>query len=284
MSQYEAPAKLNLSLLVHPPDSSGMHPIESLVQTIDLLDLLEFSEADEDSFECVGTELDPDDNLVTAAIAAVRTRGQVPPTAIRLKKLIPLEAGLGGGSSDAAAALLGAVERGSLEESLPSELALEIGADVRLFLTGGSQLMTGFGEQLDTLRPLSGFAVAVVVPEFGLGTAEVYRRWDEMDGPEGELLPRSALPPVLRDGMPLRNDLFPAALDLEPRLGDFVADVREVWGSAVAMTGSGTACFGFFGDVGEARDAASSIAGTRGGFGVGLRDHGVTTSACRDHG
>lgn len=276
MIYYEAPAKLNLSLLVHPPDSSGLHPIESLVQTIDLLDRLEFSEADEDSFQCVGADLDPDDNLVVAAIAAVREKGQVPPLAIRLEKLIPLEAGLGGGSADAAAALIGAVEAGSLEESLPVELAPQIGADVALFLTGGTQLMTGHGEKLDSQRPLSGFAVAVVVPEFGLSTPDVYRRWDEMEGPEGEPVERGALPPVLRDGMPMRNDLFPAVLDLEPRLGDFIADVRSVWGSAVLLTGSGAACFGFFGDAVEAAEAARSIAGTRARFGVGLRDQGVT--------
>lgn len=276
MIDYEAPAKLNLSLLVHPPDSSGMHPIESLVQTIDLLDRLEFSEADEDSFQCVGADLDPDDNLVVAAIAAVREKGQVPPLAIRLEKSIPLEAGLGGGSADAAAAVLGAVELGGLDEMLPSELAPEIGADVALFLNGGTQLITGFGEHLDPQRPLSGFAVAVVVPEFGLSTADVYRRWDEMEGPKGEPVERGALPPVLRDGMPMRNDLLPAVLDLEPRLGDFIADVRSVWGSAVLLTGSGAACFGFFGDAVEAADAARSIAGTRARFGVGLRDQGVT--------
>ena len=276
MSDYEAPAKLNLSLLVHPPDSSGMHPIESLVQTIELVDRLEISQVDEDSFECVGAELDPDDNLVVAAVAAVRERGQVPPLAIRLEKSIPLEAGLGGGSTDAAAALIGAVEAGALEESLPAELAPQIGADVALFLTGGTQIMTGFGEQLDPQRPLSGFTVAVVVPEFGLSTAEVYRRWDEIEGPEGEPVERTALPPVLRDGMPIRNDLFLPALDLEPRLGDFIADVRHTWGSAVLMTGSGAACFGFFGDADEATEAALSIAGTRARFGVGLRDQGVT--------
>lgn len=278
MTDYEAPAKLNLSLLVHAPDSSGMHPIESLVQTIDLLDRLEVSLADEDSFECVGAELDPDDNLVVAAVAAVREKGEVPPLTLHLEKSIPLEAGLGGGSADAAAALVAAVEIGSLEDSLPSELASELGADVALFLTGGTQLMTGFGERLESQRPLSGFAVSVVVPEFGLSTAEVYRRWDEMDGPEAEPLARTLLPPVLRDGMPLRNDLFPAALDLEPRLGDFVADVRAQWGSAVVMTGSGAACFGFFGDADEAAEAAQSIAHTRGAFGVDLRDHGVTRS------
>jgi len=276
MIDYEAPAKLNLSLLVHPPDSSGMHPIESLVQTIDLLDRLEFSEADEDSFQCVGADLDADDNLVVAAIAAVRERGQVPPLAIRLEKSIPLEAGLGGGSADGAAALLGAVEMGGLDETLPSELAPEIGADVALFLSGGTQLMTGFGEHLDPPRPLSGFAVAVVVPEFGFSTADVYRRWDEMEGPEGEPVERGMLPPVLRDGMPMRNDLFLPALDLEPRLGDFISDVRLVWGSAVMMTGSGAACFGFFGDVDEAGEAALSVGNVRASFGVGLRDQGVS--------
>jgi 4-diphosphocytidyl-2-C-methyl-D-erythritol kinase len=194
---------------------------------------------------------------------------------IVLNKSTPMEAGLGGGSSNAAAALLGAIEAGSLPDSLAEELAPEVGADVALFLRGGTQMMSGVGERLETQRSLGGFAVAVVVPEFGLSTADVFRRWDELEGPEGEAVAEEWLPPALRGGMPMRNDLVPAAIDLEPRLGDFMADVRTVWDAPVLMTGSGSACFGFFGDVGEATDAAEAVVGAEATFGVELRDHGV---------
>ena len=74
----------------------------------------------------------------------------------------------------------------------------------------------------------------------------------------------------------MRNDLLPAALDLEPRLGDFMADVASVWGTPVCLTGSGSACFGYFATVAEATDAADAVAHlTRVARGVELRDHGV---------
>ena len=272
---YESPAKLNLSLLVHPRDESGMHPIESLVQTIDLLDTLRFEEADEDSFVCEGAELDPDDNLVVGAVEAVRSHGRVPTLAITLEKTIPIEAGLGGGSSNAAVALLAAVAVGSLSEDLTGQLAPQLGADVSLFLQGGTQLAMGLGEKLERQAPLEGFAVAVVVPHFGLATADVYRKWDELGEPRGEVVPDALLPPSLRGGMPIRNDLTPAALVVEPALGDFMADVRDMWDVPVMMTGSGSACFGLFGDVGEAAEAAAAVAGARHGFGVALRSRGV---------
>ena len=136
--------------------------------------------------------------------------------------------------------------------------------------------MSGIGEVIDGEEPLQGFAVAIAVPEFELATAEVYRRRDELEGPVGELVPDALLPPPLRDGMPIRNDLAPAALSLEPRLGDFMADLRSVWNGVVCMTGSGSGCFGYFGTVGEAEDAAAAVSHLASvAVGVELRDRGV---------
>jgi 4-diphosphocytidyl-2C-methyl-D-erythritol kinase len=116
----------------------------------------------------------------------------------------------------------------------------------------------------------------VVVPEYRLKTADVYRRWDEMEGPIGEAIATGLLPPRLREGIPIRNDLMPAAIDLEPALADFMADLRAAWGTVVGMTGSGSACFGFFPDVDEAKDAAGSVASVcRGAVGAALRPRGV---------
>jgi 4-diphosphocytidyl-2-C-methyl-D-erythritol kinase len=273
---YESPAKLNLALLVEAPRADGLHPLQSLVQTIDWLDLLEVEESEEDNLAIEGADLDPEDNLVTRSLKAFRVRAFVPPLDIRLCKQIPTGAGLGGGSSNAAAALLAATEIGRVPRSVAEELAPSIGADVPLFLSGGTLSMAGVGDQLESSRPLTGFAVAVAVPPMEMPTAEVYRRWDELEAPVGETIPPRLLPPALRDGIPVRNDLTPAAFDLEPTLADFMADLRTRWGGPVLMTGSGSGCFGFFPDAGEAADAAHSVEDLcRAAVGAGLRPNGV---------
>ncbi len=221
MTVYESPAKLNFALLVDSPRNDGLHPIESLVQTIEWVDHLEVEESEEDNLVIEGAELDPDDNLVTRSLRAVREKGFVPPLDLRLIKQIPIGAGLGGGSSNAAAMLVAATDAGRLPSSVPEGLAPSLGADVVLFLTGGTMLMTGVGEEIESLRPLSGFAVAVVVPPFEISTDDVYRCWDEMEGPMGESLEPRLLPPPLRDGIPLRNDLTAAACALRADPGRF---------------------------------------------------------------
>jgi 4-diphosphocytidyl-2-C-methyl-D-erythritol kinase len=276
MIVYQAPAKLNLALLVGPPSANGYHPIESLVQTVDWLDMLEVEEQDEDTLTVDGAEIEPEENFVNRALVALREQWAVPHLGIRLEKRIPEEAGLGGGSSDAAATLMAVTEIGRLPADTPSVVAASIGADVPLFLSGGTVMISGFGEIVDPKPRLEGFAVAVVVPEHRLRTADVYRRWDEMEGPVGEVVATGLLPPPLREGIPIRNDLTPAAVDLEPALADFMADLRSAWGTVVAMTGSGSACFGFFPDLDEAHDAARSVAAVcRGAVGAALRPRGV---------
>lgn len=262
MMRWEAPAKLNLSLLVAPPRRDGYHPIESLVQTIEWCDTLEFEEVDEraDVVEIEHPDIDQEDNLVSKALAAVRAAGSFPTQRVRVTKHLPVGAGLGGGSSDGAAAALAAGELAGLTRSEVADLATGLGADIPLFLVGGTLVMTGIGEVLDPRPPLQRLAFAAIVPEFRLDTAEVYRAWDRLEGPVGEALPERSLPPSLRGGMPLRNDLLPAAVSVEPMLAEFMAEVRDHWGQPVALTGSGSGCFGVFGDIGEASDAAAAVA------------------------
>jgi 4-diphosphocytidyl-2-C-methyl-D-erythritol kinase len=276
MTLYESPAKLNLALLVGTRSADGYHPIESLVQTIEWLDILEVEEADEDLLVVQGADLDPEDNLVTRSLEALRAQGRVPPLHVRLDKRIPPGAGLGGGSSNAAATLAAVCDLARLPRSMAEETGPSLGSDVTLFFTGGTLLVTGVGESVEALPPLAGFSVAVAVPPFQLPTPEVYRRWDELEGPIGEeMLPR-LLPPLLRDGIPIRNDLTPAAFDLEPELADFMADLRAQWGLQVAMTGSGSGCFAFFPDLDEASDAADAVSSRcRAAVGVDLRPRGV---------
>lgn len=278
MSVYESPAKLNLSLLVSSPRNDGYHPIESLVQTIEWCDRLSVEEGEgSDDLDIVGSDLAVDGNLVLSTLSALRELAPVPPVSIVLEKEIPIEAGLGGGSSNAATILKAAEAQNWATSEEVALTANSVGADVSLFLVGGSLDVTGIGDVVEPHRPLDGFAVAVVVPGFGFSTADVYRRWDELEGPEGDVVPGSQLPPPLRDQMPMRNDLLPAALDIDSRIGDFMADVRRVWGATVSLTGSGSACFGYFPSVEEAEQAADAVSHlTLTGKGTALRPHGVS--------
>ena len=276
MRRYEAPGKLNLSLHVAPPADGGLHPLESIVQTIEWCDHLDVTHGEpSDSLEVTGLQFEGGENLVLRALREARSIFDVPPLALLLDKDLPIGAGLGGGSSDAAATLLAARDVAGFRGDL-SSIGERVGADVPLFLTGGTVRMSGFGEEIEVLDHLSGFAVAVAQPDFALSTGDVYARWDQLEGPAGEPVPEGSLPPDLRDGMPMRNDLLPAALDLEPHLGDFMADLRAVWGTAVCLTGSGSACFGYFATIDEADDAAAAVSSLCAvARGVDLRDRGA---------
>jgi 4-diphosphocytidyl-2-C-methyl-D-erythritol kinase len=274
--RYVAPAKLNLNLLVSPRDETGLHPIRSVVQTIEFCDVVRLEEADESSFEVSGIEVPTDDdNLVMRALEAAKGEADVPPLTVKLEKRIPVSAGLGGGSADAAATLAAVAEMTGMDSAVLRDVARRIGADVTFPLTGGTAEMGGYGERIDPMPPLQGVAVAVIVPGVFLSTPEVYRRWDELGEPEGFEVPDRLLPPLLRHTFPIRNDLYRAAVDLEPELGDFVSDVSARWDEVVMMTGSGSACFGFFPTSEEAAEAAAAIPGTRSAFGAALRPRGV---------
>ncbi|MDX1448900.1 MAG: 4-(cytidine 5'-diphospho)-2-C-methyl-D-erythritol kinase [Acidimicrobiia bacterium] len=272
---WEAPAKLNLSLQLRPRDRSGYHPLRSLCQTIQRVDLLTVSEGEDEQLVVSDPNLSADeDNLVWKAVRALVGRPDRPRLVMHLDKAIPAAAGLGGGSSDAAAALLAAarVYRKSMDDV--RTVAPEVGADVVFFLEGGTRWMEGYGEVLTEAPPLTGFAVGVAVPDFEISTPAAYREWDRLDEPRGPVLPPRAAPPGLRD-LELRNDLVPAAYALEPELGDWAVDLAARWERPVAMTGSGSAHYGFFADVEEAAAAVSEVEGVRSAFAADLRRVGV---------
>lgn len=272
---YFAPAKVNLSLRVRPPDRSGYHPLRSLVQTLEWGDTIEADAFEDDELVVEGAEL-PDDgsNLVWKALSAIG--GSRPRLRIVLTKKTPVAAGMGGGSSDAAAALRLGQELIRVPDSTVLSSAREVGADVTFFLTGGSAWMEGHGEEITTIPPSEGFAIGVAVPDFELLTPEVYRRWDELDFPEGQKMPERALPPSLRAYGELGNDLTPAALSLRPDLGDWMTDLSERWERPVALSGSGPSVFACFADLDEAESAvAEARADSRARIAAALRHTGV---------
>ncbi len=281
----EAYAKINLTLRVDPPGASGMHPIRSLAQTIDWADLVEMDcHEEEDSFVIEGADLVADDsNLAFRALAAVRDAvGRGHPVAMRLFKRIPVAAGLGGGSADAAAVLAMAARCLRLDPRARDDLGPRLGADVAMCLAGGLVRMAGYGHKVLRVPEHAVFHVAVAVPPFELSTAAVYDRWDEMEGPTGAPTPARYLPPSLRSYGPLINDLTPAALDLAPDLGDWMSDLSGRWSVPVMMSGSGPSVFGLFSTRSEADGAAAAVAGARVARGCSQTSRGWL--AVDDHG
>jgi 4-diphosphocytidyl-2-C-methyl-D-erythritol kinase len=159
-----------------------------------------------------------------------------------LRKRIPAGAGLGGGSADAAAALL-AVRRlleVDIDDTGLMELAAEVGSDVSFCLRGGSAWMRGRGEQIEPLALPRGLAFVVAIPPFRLSTPAVYKAWDRLGGPTAE---RTVPAPRRLVGVigELTNDLEPAAEAVEPRLREFRTALEAATGSPALLAGSGSA-------------------------------------------
>jgi 4-diphosphocytidyl-2-C-methyl-D-erythritol kinase len=254
-------AKVNLSLVVYAPSADGYHPLSGIFQSVSWFDTVSITDARIDEVTVSNDEAPSDDsNLAFKAVDAVRRLARVStPVSIRLTKRIPSGAGLGGGSADAAAALGLMAGRYGLDNEQAADIAESLGADVPFSYVGGSRRVEGRGERLTEIEPMEGFALSIVVPPFSLSTPEVFRRWDSLGGPTGEMVPEPALPPRLRGGMPVRNDLYPAAVALDPRIAEWKDELSRSWGTPVAMTGSGSALFSFFSTLDEASDAVGTV-------------------------
>ena len=254
-----APAKLNLDLHVLGEERGGYHRLRSLAQAIDYYDTLYAEPSDEDRLDIDGEEIQ-EKNLVWEAVESLRRRsGDRTPLHLDLEKRIPVAAGLGGGSADAAAALV--LVGHILEVDDVADLALPLGADVPFFLHGGLAMMEGRGQQLTRLPLVSDYAVGMVTPTFRLSTAEVFNAWDRLGDAKVRPIRAGAVPPSLRTYAPLINDLEPAARLVAPELGDWISDMEHLWDRPVLLTGSGPTLFAFFVDVDEARSAVTSAPG-----------------------
>jgi 4-diphosphocytidyl-2-C-methyl-D-erythritol kinase len=220
---YRAHAKLTTRLRVAGVRADGYHLIDAEMVSLDLHDTLEIT--DGDGLDITGGLLGdaatglfvPDtagDNLISAALRLVDRRARV-----RLTKAIAPGAGLGGGSADAAAVLVWA----GFDDLLA---AGGLGADVPFCVVGGRARMTGIGEILEPL-PFEERSYTLLTPPFGCSTPAVYRRWDEMGEPTGER----------------GNDLEPAALDVEPRLGEWRDRLEQATGQRARLAGSGSTWF-----------------------------------------
>lgn len=292
-----APAKLNLTLAVLGTRADGFHALHSIMVPLGFGDRLSLAPAagERDTLHAAGSpsvpapEMGPDaDNLVLRAIAAAREavrRAHGPgavahPLAARLEKHIPVAAGLAGGSSDAAAALDGALEAWSVELDVAERVATaaRLGSDVAFFLAGGPALIEGRGERVTPLTGIVGPppGVLIVTPAVATLTAEVFAAFDQ-GGAAAPPDPRSTrsssehLAAELRTGLRAQdlvaragvlataNDLAPAALLLVPGLRELRRGLGRLLVRPIGLSGSGPTLWALYPSLEAARAGAASV-------------------------
>lgn len=280
-SLWSAPAKVNLGLRVVGRRADGYHLLESAFAPLDLADRLriqiEPAAVTEVRLEvaghAAGVPAGPENLVVRAAQAYLKAAHVTARVSIELEKVVPVGAGLGGGSSDAATTLRALAEHyaNAIAPAALAALALSLGADVPFFLDPRPAWVTGVGEQIapfdEPLRPLD---LVLVTPSPGLPTADVFRGFDATLTP-----PRASrrMPPLR--GSPgrnliaaledegshlaelLTNDLEPVATQLRPAIQRIRGELERIGARTVAMSGSGPTVFGLFRTSEQARAAAS---------------------------
>ncbi len=280
--QALAPAKVNLGLFLGPVrPADGKHELATVMQSISLADQLTLEPAadgaPQDELVCPALAGAAEENLAAAALRAFRasTGWEGPPVRLTIDKRIPIAAGLGGGSADAAAALrLAARASGLGDEELMRELGAELGADVPAQVSPGRWLAGGAGERLERLPdPARPLGLLVLAQPVGLSTAEVYREADRLadarslaalDGRRGRL--RAALElgaPLPGEGELLHNDLQRAAISLCPQIAQALQKLHDAGAEAAFVSGSGPTVVGLFARanaLGRVERAAAELA------------------------
>lgn len=272
--RVRAAAKINLHLRVLKPMADGFHGIESLFQAIGLHDRIVIRSLTHPGIRVRG-DFDCDPSRTTVYRAAERylsAAGIVRGFEINVDKRIPVQAGLGGGSSDAAALLAGLqVLCGSpLNDAALADIGASVGSDVPFFLGTGAAVVSGRGEQVRSITPRTDFGVLVIKPGFGSSTPEAYRLLDRARQDGSYLDPEPAPPLQGPDGLAARyaqdperwgfyNSFQPV---LDARAPEYGA-AREAMlscGATVAMlSGSGSALFGIYADPAQAEAAMEPV-------------------------
>jgi len=286
-----APAKLNLTLAVIGRREDGFHDLHSVFVPLALHDVLTLAPAGttgDDTLHVAGLDAGPmDGNLVFRAIAATRAavgegpgRPSTPPLAARLEKRIPVAAGLGGGSSDAAAAIDGALEAWGATDALDHErrhgVAASVGSDVPFFLAGGPALVEGRGERITPLTGIHGHAgILLVTPAVSVRTPDVFAVFDGShagSGGDGSVRMSSAhLAQELGNGLSATdlvaragvlasaNDLLASAALVAPGLVQVRRALTRLLGRPIGLSGSGPTLWTLYPSLGEAKEAAATV-------------------------
>lgn len=269
-----AHAKINLDLRVLGTRTDGFHELRTVFQSLELHDLIT-ARARRGAFGivCRDSRIPRDEtNLVWKAAdalwKAIGYAGEPHDTVVRLDKAIPMQAGLGGGSADAAAALVALARlwvggREGLDPQLLRDIAAGLGADVPFFLWGGTALGLGRGEEIYPLVDLPRHFVVLVMPPFGVSTGEAYGWYDEerASGPHDQP-PREiqVLPvPWPSRAAQMINDLEVPVTRRHPEIGQVKLHLRHAGAVGASMSGSGSAVYGLFKSRSGAAAAARSL-------------------------
>jgi 4-diphosphocytidyl-2-C-methyl-D-erythritol kinase len=270
------PAKINLGLRVVGRRPDGYHELDTVFQTIDLWDTIVLRPGVGLTLTCDDPRVPTDGtNLVLRAAELVRARGgrSTAGATIELRKTIPPQAGLGGGSSDAAGALLLCARHWGVELEPPEwqDLARQLGADVPFFLVGGTARGTGRGDRIEPLDPVGALALVLGLPPFGVSTAEAFaalRSELTLDSNDVRFRPVSGLKwKGPNDFARMGNDLERVVFPRWPALAEFRDDLIERGAEHARLSGSGSTVYGVFADEAEAtrvgRDLEARHAGWR---------------------
>ncbi len=268
MFSLQAPAKINLYLRVVGPRPDGYHDIETLFARIDLADTLSFEKADTFRFSCSDATLScGEDNLIVKAARLLQQEsGKSKGAAIHLEKRIPIAAGLGGGSSDAAAALLGLAHLWKLNLNRDQLIALgaRLGSDVPFFLKDTAYAIgMGRGELCQPIKAQKALDAVIVVPNAQLSTASIYQAGGfdlTADKPSINLIKHALCNGSLGElATGLWNDLEPEAIRRCPVILTIHQQLRDLGCLGVRLSGSGPASFGICKDILHTRTVASEV-------------------------
>jgi 4-diphosphocytidyl-2-C-methyl-D-erythritol kinase len=268
--RVRAYAKVNLTLRVGPLQADGFHPLQTVFQSLALHDTLEITPRP-GPFELTCSEAGvpvDDRNLVTRAAqslwSALGRVGEPRGIHVHLTKHIPMQSGLGGGSSDAASALsaLARLWRPRGARADLAAIAAHLGSDVPYFLLGGTALGLSRGEELFPLEDLPAFSVVLALPGFGVATADAYRWFDadRLAQAVGSSGTRRTIAAWRGFALALANDLEAPVTRRHPEIDAARRALESAGARAAAMTGSGSAVFGLFGSEAAARRAARAVA------------------------
>ena len=267
ISRIHAPAKLNLNLRITGRRDDGYHLLDSVVVFTAFGDWIEIEPAQADRVAVTGDFASSlgsgEDNICFRALAVFRDHGGAADChSITIDKRIPVGAGLGGGSSDAAAILrhLNRISPAPLADARLAEAALSLGADVPVCLAGTPQRMQGIGEMLTPVNPVPHGHLVLARTDVMLATAEVFRALREGGSAEATPLKNNEISGTVAEIIAAGNDLQAAAASLSP---DIVRVLDRLHGTkgviAAQMSGSGSACFGLFDNGDDAADAAETL-------------------------
>jgi 4-diphosphocytidyl-2-C-methyl-D-erythritol kinase len=268
-------AKINLGLRVHGRRGDGYHEITTVFQTTTLHDRLTFESTSDGRLElvCSDPEIPTDEsNLILRAANALRERFRVERGArIRLEKIIPAGGGLGGGSSDAAAALVAIAHLWKIETTKQDlcEIGARLGADVPFFLTGGTALGKGTGTDISPLEDAPKMDLVVVTPGAQVSTAEAYKALNspaltKVGGVVNLSVSRTEAEFSDSHRGAVGNDFEAVVVGLEPEIGRALEALRVAGARRALLSGSGSSVFGVFESKGEAERARDSLKAERG--------------------